>query len=84
MAFRRSRSLYDRERNRPATPSALGYLGPEELRDVSRSPIVTAGDDEDGEENAGCEETYEVDAPLAARPSKSILKVCIKFSGALR
>ena len=48
MPFRRSRSLYDRDRNRPVTPSAEGYLGPEELRDLSRSPIVTASDDEDG------------------------------------
>ena len=47
MPFRRSRSLYDRDRNRPVTPSAEGYLGPDELRDLSRSPIVTASDDED-------------------------------------
>ena len=83
MAFRRSRSLHDRERNRPTTPSALGYLGPEELRDVSRSPIVTAGDDEDGEENADNEESCAMKMSSEARPSKSILKVCMNFTGAL-
>ena len=50
MPFRRSRSLYDKDRSRPVTPSAEGYLGPNELRDVSRSPIVNAGDDDDEEE----------------------------------
>ena len=76
MAFRRSRSLYDRERNRPTTPSAEGYLGPKELRDISRSPIVTAGDEEDDEEeNAESEESYKPNASSEGRPSKSILKV---------
>ena len=51
---------------------------------MSRSPIVTAGDDEDGEENAANEEPYAGDASLETRPSKSILKVCINVSGALR
>ena len=71
MPFRRSRSLYDRDRSRPVTPSAEGYLGPNELRDVSRSPIVTAGDEEDDEEVPECESSYASDVA----PSKSILKV---------
>ena len=79
MAFRRSRSLYDRERNRPTTPSAEGYLGPKELRDISRSPIVTAGDEEDDEENVEIEEPSAVGGSSETRPSKSILKVKINI-----
>ena len=74
MPFRRSRSLYDRERSRPVTPSAEGYLGPNELRDTSRSPIVTAGDEDDDEEVPECEQSYVSDKPSS---KKSILKVPI-------
>ena len=74
MPFRRSRSLYDRERSRPVTPSAEGYLGPNELRDVSRSPIVTAGDEDDDEGAVPeCEQSYD-----ATTSKKSILKVISK------
>ena len=76
MPFRRSRSLYDRERSRPVTPSAEGYLGPNELRDVSRSPIVTAGDEDDDEGAVPeCEQSYTSDATTS---KKSILKVVPK------
>ena len=72
MPFRRSRSLYDRDRSRPVTPSAEGYLGPNELRDVSRSPIVTAGDEDDDEGGVPeCEQSYISDATTS---KKSILK----------
>ena len=74
--FRRSRSLYDRDRSRPVTPSAEGYLGPNELRDVSRSPIVNAGDEDDDEENPECEKSYATDATQKITSTqKSILKV---------
>ena len=43
--------MYDRDRSRPTTPSAEGYLGPKELRDTARSPIATAGDDEDDDDD---------------------------------
>ena len=72
MPFRRSRSLYDRERSRPVTPSAEGYLGPNELRDTSRSPIVTAGDEDEDYEVPECEQSF---ASEAASSKKSILKV---------
>ena len=75
MPFRRSRSLYSRERSRPVTPSAEGYLGPEELRDNSRSPIVTAGDEEDEDDNAESEESYTTNLSPPKGSNKSILKV---------
>ena len=76
MPFRRSRSLYDKDRSRPVTPSAEGYLGPNELRDVSRSPIVNAGDDDDDEDNPECEKSYASGAaPKITSTQKSILKV---------
>ena len=75
MPFRRSRSLYDRDRNRPVTPSAEGYLGPDELRDLSRSPIVTASDDEDGGDAPESDITsFGLDSDQKAT-QKSILKV---------
>jgi len=75
MPFRRSRSLYDRDRNRPVTPSAEGYLGPDELRDLSRSPIVTASDDEDVGDAPESEITsYGLNSDQNAT-QKSILKV---------
>ena len=79
MPFRRSRSLYDRERSRPVTPSAEGYLGPNELRDASRSPIVNAGDEDDDEENPECEKSYALDVPsIKSSAKKSILKVTLR------
>ena len=83
MAFRRARSYHGRERNRPVTPSAEGYLGPEELRDTSRSPIVTAGDDEDEEERAESENSYATDGQPQTSKKKSILKVKNKMSSCL-
>jgi hypothetical protein len=76
MPFRRSRSLYDRDRSRPVTPSAEGYLGPNELRDLSRSPIVNADDEEDDDEIPECEKSYASEAaPKNTSSQKSILKV---------
>ena len=74
MPFRRTKSLYDRDKSRPVTPSAEGYLGPKELRDVSRSPIVNAEDDDDDEENAESEESYASNLTSTCT-KKSILKV---------
>ena len=80
MPFRRSRSLYDRDRNRPVTPSAEGYLGPDELRDLSRSPIVTASDDEDGGDAPESDITsFGLNSDQKAT-QKSILKVSKLYS----
>ena len=84
MPFRRSRSLYDRDRNRPVTPSAEGYLGPDELRDLSRSPIVTASDDEDGGDAPESDITsFGLNSDQKAT-QKSILKVGELYSYLLR